>query len=122
MNYYPTNYFRKNNSSLDSVKGILSKVFNLDKDLKIENTYKSDLSKFKEELDSFISKYGFEETYIESIEDGMISEKMFYIKSPEDKSFDELDIYLEKIIKHMESFSKYNHLHSFFMNSYIMFD
>ena len=77
---------------------------------------------FKEELDAYVSKMGFEKTYVELVDDGFTFEKIFYIKSPKDKNFEDLFPYLEKIINHMESFSIYNNLKSVFIYSYIFFD
>ncbi|MDO5850807.1 MAG: hypothetical protein Q4P14_06275 [Methanobacteriaceae archaeon] len=96
-------------------------------DIKLNDDYmgiisEEDWSNFKKELDLYVSKLGFGETYVSFMKDAVICERVFYIKSPVDKSFDELMFYLEDIISHMKSFCKNNKLKSLFMDSYIVFD
>ena len=102
------------------IKEYLKEKFTLNKDSNIIS--EADWSKFKEELDLYVSKMGFEETYFELMQDAIVTERMFYIKSPENKNFDELTPYLDDIVKHMKSFCEENNLRSLYMDSYIIFD
>lgn len=114
----------------EKLNSIINDNMKIDENLK-ENSksYKSfdeisetEWSIFKEELDAYVSKMGFEKTYVELVDDGFTFEKIFYIKSPKDKTFNELLIYFKKIVAHMESFSISHNLESVFMESYILFD
>lgn len=102
------------------IKEYLKEKFTLNKDSNIIS--EADWSKFKEELDLYVSKMGFEETYFELMQDAIVTERMFCIKSPENKNFDELTPYLDDIVKHMKSFCEENNLKSLYMDSYIIFD
>lgn len=125
MNSYQNNYSKKINSDLRELTKEITNIFSFKEEYEsnlILDSYKTNLSKFKDELDLFISEYGFEETYIEFMDDGLVCEKMFHIKPMGGESFEELNQYLKVIVDHMESFSKSKDLYSFFMDSYIMFD
>ena len=114
----------------DKLNSIINDNMKIDENLKGNSTSYKDFDEisetewsiFKEELDAYVSKMGFEKTYVELRDDEYVPDKIFYIKSPKDKNFEDLFPYLEKIINHMESFSIYNNLKSVFIYSYIFFD
>lgn len=82
--------------------------------------FTSHKSQFIVQLKELSKKYGLGKVSFDNVYDGDVSEKVFTIQFPENKNFDDLDYYWDKIISEMESFSKNNGLYNFFEESYIV--